>query len=401
MRWLIGTALITVFLVSTAYGDSIFDVRGTGKDVIPVAGASRAMGGAVAASRDPLDCAVMSPFASALADRVIITAGFAHMNTRTDNLGEEKRSLTTLFPTVSAIIPYKRVSLMAGLYLEKEGRLTLTLTDNAYGGDDDNDDDVYDLDYRRETSIHTVPIFLSSSLHRRLSVSAGILFSALDTRETYTIDFTSGDRIDAVDASDVSASGRAFAAGLMVDLDIVRVAALFRSKTDLDGSLERESRYAGVWDTEDVSLTSEESYKIGLRVRPHRYFAVEVDYEKSPWSKLQLDGEPIADNDVYRWSAGIEYRGRIPWDAEQYPVFAGYYSQPLDWQSPLTGEIVERIFSVGTSIPLAKDRAVVSLALEFGRREAEDRSDLSETVYGLSLSISTIEAWRREVKTRP
>ena len=323
MRLLIGIALIAVFLASTAHGDSIFDVRGTGKDVIPVAGVSRAMGGAVAASSDPLDCTVMSPFASALADRVIITVGIAHTNTRTDNLGEEIRSLTTLFPTVTAIIPYKRVSLMAGLYLEKEGRLTFVLTDNAYGGGDDDD---YELEYRRETSIHTVPIFVSSSLHRRLSVSAGILFSAFDTRETHTIDFASGDRTDAVDASDVSASGRAFAAGLTVDLDIVRVAALFRSKTDLDGSLGRESRYAGVWDTEDVSLTSEESYKIGLRVRPHRFFAVEVDYEKSPWSKMQIDGEPISDNDVYRWSAGIEYRGSIPWDAEKYPVLAGYYS---------------------------------------------------------------------------
>ncbi len=395
MRWLIRIAIVTLLLVSTVHGDSIFDVRGTGKDVIPVAGVSRAMGGAVAASRDPLDCAVMSPFASALVDRVTITVGFAHMNTRSDNLGEKKRTLTTLFPSVTAIIPYKGVAFMTGLYLEKEGRLTLALTDSAYG------DEAYDLEYRRETSIHTVPLFVSSSIHRRLLVSAGILFSAFDTRETHTVDFASDNRTDAVDASDISASGRALAAGFMLDLDIVRVAALFRSKIDLDGALDRESRYADVWDSKDVSLTSGESYKLGLRVKPHSYFAVEVDYETSPWSGMRLDGRPIADDDVYRWSAGLEYRGHIPWDAEKYPLCAGYYRQPLDWQSPETGEIVERIFSVGTSIPIAKDRAAVSLALEFGRREAEGTSDLSETVYGLSLSVSAIEAWRREVKTGP
>jgi hypothetical protein len=323
-----------------------------------------------------------------------LTAGIAHLNTRTDNLGKRERSLTTLFPTVSAIIPFRRVSFMTGLYLEKEGRLTFTLADSAYG-------EGYDLDYRRETSIHTVPLFISSRLHPRLLVSAGVLFSAFDTRETHKLDFASDDRVDAVDASDISASGQAFAAGLLVDLDIVRIAGLFRTKTDLDGALDRESRYAGVWEAGDVSLTSQESYKLGLRVRPHRYLSVEVDYETSPWANMELDDEPIAESDVYRWSAGVEYRGRIPWDAGKYPVFAGYRRQPLDWRSPLTGRIVERVFSVGTSIPIAEDRAVVSVALELGQREAEDRSDLSETVYGLALSVSAIEAWRREVRTSP
>ena len=202
MRRLLAITIIAVSLAPAVYGDSVFDVRGAGKDVIPVAGVSRAMGGAVAASLDPLDCAVMSPFASAMAERLTITAGLAHINTRTDNLGEENRSLTTLFPTVSAIIPFKKVSFMTGLYLEKEGRLSLALTDTAYGGP-------YDLDFRREASIHTVPIFVSSRLHRRLVVSAGILFSAFDTRETYKLDFAAGDRADAIDASDISASGRA------------------------------------------------------------------------------------------------------------------------------------------------------------------------------------------------
>jgi hypothetical protein len=394
MRWFPGTAVLTMLMVSSACGDSIFDTRGTGKDVIQIAGGGRALAGAVAASSNPLNSTVMSPFASALADRVTLTAGFSHLNTRTDNLGEKKRTLVTLFPTVVAIVPYKRVSFMTGLFLEKEGRLTSALTDSAYGG-------VYDLRYRRETSIHTVPIFISSSLHRRVLVSAGVLLSAFNTRETYELDFPSDDRVDTRDASDVSARGHAFAAGLMVDFDFVSAAGLFRTKTDLDGAVDRESRYAGVWDSEDVSFTSDESFKLGLRITPHRYFAIEADYEKSPWSGLRIDDRRIGGNDVYRWAVGVEYRGRIPWDAQRFPLLAGYYRQPLDWRSAATGEIVEEVFSIGTSIPLAKDRAAVSLAVEVGRREAENNSDLSETIYGLSLSVSAIEAWRREVRAGP
>jgi len=394
MRRLIATAFLSLILVSSVCGDSIFDARGTGKDVIPVAGGSRAMGGAVAASRDPLTCNVMSPFASALTDRVTLTAGLVHLNTLTDNQGKEERSIVTLFPTVVAIIPYKRVSFMTGLFLEKEGRLTFALTDSAYG-------DEYEFDYRRETSVHTVPIFVTTSLHRRVLVSAGLLFSALNTRETYRLDFLSDERVDTRDATDVSARGSAFSAGMMVDFDFLRAAGLFRSRTDLDGAIDRESRYAGVWDSEDVSFASRESYKLGLRVTPHRYFALEVDYETSPWSGLEIDGRRISGNDVYRWSAGMEYRGRIPWDARKLPLLAGYYRQPLDWLNPSTGEILEEVFSIGTSIPIAEDRAAVSLAFEFGRREAEDNSDLSETFYGLSLSVSAIEAWRREMKRRP
>jgi hypothetical protein len=386
--------LIAIAMTSSARGDSIFDARGVGRDVIPVAGATRAMGGAALATDIPLDCAVTNPFASALSGRVTITAGFAHTGTRTDDLGKDKHNISTLFPTIAGIIPYKSVAFMTGLYLEKEGRLEFALTDSAYG-------DLYDFRYRREVSIHSVPLYVTMRLHPRLVASAGILFSALDIRETHTVDFRSSERTDTEDAIDISASGRALAAGLLVDLGIVRAAAMFRGKTNLDGALERESRYADVWSTEDVSMASEGSYRVGARFRPHPSFAFEIDYEKSPWSGVKLDGKSIAGHEVYRWSFGMEYRGPSLWDAAKYPVLAGYYRQPLDWDSHLTGEIVEQVLSLGTSIPLAEDKAAIGMALEFGRREAEGRGDLKETFVGLSISVSAIEAWRREVKTQP
>lgn len=283
---------------------------------------------------------------------------------------------------------------MTGLYLEKQGRLSFALTDSAYR-------DTYDFDYRRETSVHSVPLYLSASLHPRLVASAGVVFSAFDLRETHAMDFPASGRTDTDDAIDISASGHAFVGGLMVDLDVVRVGALFRSRTDFDGALQRESRYADVWHTKDVGFTSEESYRVGLRFVPHRHFALETDYEKGPWSGLEVDDKAIAENAVYRWSVGMEYRGNILWNAARFPLLAGYYTQPLDWESQLTGEITERVFSVGTSIPVAEDRAAIALSLEFGQCKAEGRNDLSESFYGLSVSVSAVETWRREERTRP
>jgi hypothetical protein len=386
--------LMLILMVSVSWGDSIFDIRGGGKDVVPVAGATRAMGGATLASLDPVDCAGTSPFASALAERVTLTAGIAHLSTRTDDRGKDKFNINTLFPTLTAIIPYKRVAFMTGLYVEKEGRLTLSLTDSAYAS-------TYTFSYRREVSAQSVPLYISTRLHHRVVASAGILFSAIDLRETHRMDFALQERTDTDDAIDLSASGHAFAGGLLVDLGPLRAAGFFRSKMDLDGALVRESRYAGVWETKDIGFTCEESYRFGARVIPHRHIAFEVDYEKSPWSRIELDDKPIAGHAVYRWSVGMEYRGDILWDAAKFPVMAGYYKQPLDWDGPLTGEIVEQVFSLGTSIPVAEGRAGVAFALEFGRRETEKPSDLSETFYGLTISVSAIEAWRREVKTSP
>jgi hypothetical protein len=386
--------LITVSVVSVSIGDSIFDTQGTGKNVTPVAGVTRAMGGAVIASTDPLDCAVSNPFASAWADRVTITAGISHLNTMTETPGEDKRSINTLFPTLTAIIPYKWMSFMTGLYLEKEGRLELALTDTSYG-------EIYDFSFRREVSAHSVPLYLSVRPHPRVTLSAGILFSAFDIRETHKVDYISDARTDADDAIDLSASGRTFAGGMLVNLGPIRAAGLFRGKMNMDGAVERESRYADVWETKDVDLASEDSYRLGVRLVPHQHFALEVDYEKSPWSGIKVNDESISRDPVHRWSVGMAYRGDILWDAARYPVLVGYYRQPLDWDSPSTGEIVEQVFSLGTSIQLAEGRAAVSMALEFGQRDSESMSDLGETYYGLSVSVSAIEAWRREVRTRP
>lgn len=394
---MIRKAIVCLMLLSvaTASGaDSIFDIHGSGKDVVPVAGLTRALGGATLAGSDPLSCAISNPFASALADRVTLTAGIAHVTTRTDNLGKEESTINTLFPTLTAIIPYKKVAFMTGLYLEKEGRLGLAFSDSAYG-------DPYDFSYRREVSAHSVPLYVSAGLHRRFLASVGILFSALDIRETHRLDFAASGRMDTDDAIDISASGQALVGGFLVALGPIRAAALFRGKMDLDGALERENRYADVWQTEDVELKAESSYKLGARLTPHRDIAFEVDYEKSPWSGVEIDGESIAGSTVYRWSVGAEYRGDILWDAAKYPLLAGYYRQPLDWDSPLTGEIIEQVFSAGTSIPIAEGRAAIALAVEIGQREAQDLTAAAEIFYGLSISVSAIEAWRREVRRSP
>ena len=176
---------------------------------------------------------------------------------------------------------------------------------------------------------------------------------------------------------------------------------MLRSDVDLDGAVERESRYADVWQTLDVGFESGSSYKFGARFIPHSDLAVEVDYEKLPWSGIAVDDEPIEERDVYRWSGGIEYTGPFLWDTQKYPLMAGYHREPLGWRSPLTGEIVERVFAVGTSIHMVQGRAAVALALEYGQRRSDRQGDLDENFYGLSLSVTAMEAWRRMAGTRP
>jgi hypothetical protein len=394
LRTLLFLGFIVVSTISLAWGDSIFSVEGAGTDVLPVAGATRAMGGATLASLNPIDCTGMNPFASAMARGVTLTAGIAQMSTRTDNRGKEESTIGTLFPTFTAIIPIKRVAVLTGLNLEKEGRVTLSLTDRAY-------DSTYTFTYRREVSAQSVPLYVSARLHPRVVASAGIIFSFLDIRETHKMDFAIEERTDTDDAIDLSASGRAFGGGLLIDLGPVRAAGTFRSKMDLDGSVERDSRYANVWQTRNLGFTCEDSYALGVRIAPRNHFALEVDYRKSPWSGIQLDGRPIAEHAVYRWSVGAQYSGTMLWNAARAPVMAGYCRQPLDWDDPMTGEITEEVYSLGTSIELGEGSAAVAFSLELGRRKSEKLSDLNETFYGLTISVSAVEAWRREVGSSP
>ncbi len=392
LRIAIVAALLLACAAGQTYADSIFDASGTGRDVIQAAGATRAMGGAVVASNDPLSSSILNPFASAFADRITIGGGFAHRRTDSRRLGQEERTIATLFPTISVIVPLKRISILSGLFLEKEGRLTLADTDTAYALE------IYDVTFGRESSIYSVPVFVSTSLSRRLVVSAGVVVSFFDTRDRTITDFRSGDRSDATDIHDMFAMGESFAAGALLDLDRLRIGGLFRSKTDLDGTLESENRHAGIYSSQDMSLSFDQAFSFGLCVKPQDQVTIEVDYHQSPWVKFRLDGRPVTDKSVERWALGIRYEGDHLWNAARYPLIAGYYRQPLDWETSDTGEITEQMFSVGTSIPIGEDRALVSLSFEMGRRETEGPSTLEETIYGFSLSVSAVEAWRREIK---
>jgi hypothetical protein len=397
LRYAIAVPLVAV-LAAGAVGDSIFDQRGLGTDVIPTVGDSKVLAGAVIAARDPLSCSILSPFGAALADKITLGTGFSHMGTKSRSAGEEKRTVTTLFPSATLTVPVNRFALMTGLFVEKQGRLSLTRTDIAYS------DEIYDIDYRVESSIHSVPVFASVPLFTSgatrpmLIVSGGILFSFLDIRERTVTDFASNDFYDADDVHDTYATGKSFAGGVLVDLGRVRLAALFRTGTDLDATLESESKYAGIWHTEDLTISSDQAFSGGLWVGPTRYLSLEADYYASPWDHLEFAGTPVTARDVERWSVGVKYRGDHLWRGRKYPLMAGYYRQPLAWESDLIGEITEEFWSLGTSIPIGGDRASITVSVEAGRREAKDTDEVHETIYGFSLSISALEAWHREIR---
>lgn len=390
-RALIATVLVAM-LAGVAGADSIFDFKGTGQDIVPVTGGSRCLGGAVAATNDPLSVAVMNPYASALTDRVILTIGFAHGATQTNNFGEEKSTASSVFPTLSVTVPIKGISFLTGMFLERAGRLSMADTGSAYV------DQIYDAEYRKETSAQAVPLYVSTEILDRLVLSGGFIYSAFDARWTTALDFRSDDLKDTDDAIDLSASGVSFAGGMMLDLDKVRLAGLYRSKTDLSGRLDRDSKYGGVWSSEDASVTAEPSFKIGMWARPVAPLVIEVDYDRSPWSMLKVDGEPISDKRSERWSAGLEYRGDHLWEASRIPLCLGYFRQPIDWDTQLSGDIIQQVFSIGTYFRMGGDRAGLSATLEFGRKVARGTSDLDERTIGFTLSLSSLEAWRREVR---
>ena len=165
-KYTIAWDSLVACLLPGAFADSFFDSDGTGRDIIPTVGNTRAMGGAVVANEDPASASILSPFAAALADRITVTAGFAHTGTRSTLPDEEIRTVTSLFPSVSAVIPFKGISFLTGLYQEKAGRLTTTDIDTAYTLE------IYDITYQKETSVHSVPILVSRAINPRLIMTS-------------------------------------------------------------------------------------------------------------------------------------------------------------------------------------------------------------------------------------
>jgi hypothetical protein len=391
-------AVVVFSVAGNAHGDSIFDTGAIGRDILPAAGATRAMGGAVAAARDPLSVSIISPFGSAVTDRITITGGFSHTTTKSNALGEKKRMITTLFPSIGVTVPIRGVSFFTGLFVEKAGRLSLAETDTIY------DIEIYDAEYRKESSIYSVPVVVSRQLHPRLVASAGMVISFFDGRERTTIDFRDDTRSDTDDVYDMYGMGQSFFAGLLLDLNRIRIGGVLRTEAELDGKIEGENRFSGIYSSEDITLTAPSAFCLGVWTEPVDDVIVEVDYHQSPWSEAKLDGRRIASRSVERWAVGIRYSGKMFWNASRYPFLAGYYRQPLDtegpfgWDAAFTGEITEQIFSVGTSIPVAGERGAVTLAIEAGQRKVENEPSVSETVYGFSLSVSAMEAWRKAIR---
>lgn len=389
-------ALAIALPSSAARADSIFDTRGLGRDVIPVTGSTRALGGAMAANLDPLSTSLLNPCSAARARYVIITGGFAHSGTKTVNLDEEKTTVTSLFPSLAITIPIKRVGILTGLFQEKQGRVSYADT-GLYA------DSYYDATYAREASIHTVPLVASAAIGRRLVLSAGILFSFCDVREENVTDFRSDDYQDTDDVMDTFATGQGFLGAFALDLGRLELGGSVRNGPDLDGQLERRNGPVGIWSSEDISLSSEPAFRLGVAGEPLPWLRVEADYDRTPWSGIQLAGERLNDKDLERWSLGLQYRGDHVWPASTYPINVGYHRGPLDWRAGPgdnvpTGEMTEEVFSLGTSIPIGRDRASVSLAFEYGTRKAGANPDLEERTYGFSLSFSAVEAWRKELK---
>jgi len=395
---LIALAACCLLATPCARADSVFDLRTMGTDVIPVTGRARPLAGAVAADPDPISAYITSPAASAFAQEVRISVGLVHFGTSSnyrDTLAAAGRqdisSATTTFPALSVTIPLHVLNLYTGYFVEKNGRAGLTVNDSAYG------DIQFDAIYEKETSIFSVPIFISAAYRERFAVSGGVIFSYLDSRESRVIDFLPSGHEDADDAIDMYANGTAWALGALLDYDFVRVGGSVRTGYEMSGSEELSSDIAGQWHSSGVTVKSPSSFKVGAALVA-RTLTVEFDYERSPWSKLRLNGEYLSVNTITRYALGITYRGRHLWNAVKYPLLVGVYTQPLDRRSDRVAETTETGYSAGTAFAIAGGRASIGLGLEYLRRDRDGDSDLRERAFGFHISISVHEAWRREIK---
>jgi len=382
--------LAACFVTNTCVGDSIFDTQGVGRDIIPAAGMVAPLGGAALPLQDEASASLLSPFAAAYADRITITGGFTHTSTKSTYSGGTEHTITTMFPSLSIVIPFKGVSLLTGLFEEKLGRVELTATDTAHA------QYVYTVEQTRKSSIHSVPILVSAKLGRRLVISGGFIFSFFDTRYETSTEFAGGELKDTEDIFDMSADGKSFGIGLLADLDRLNLGFFYRAGADLSGDLQAENRYAGIYSTRNVEISSEESWNVGMSGKLLPWLGFVASYYQSPWTDLRLDSTPLTASSIERWSLGIRYEGNHFWKASRYPLLVGYYRQPLDW--PRKGNrIYQQAFSLGTVIPIGEERGLLTLSVEIGSRK-DGNTSLKENYVGFSCSISAKEVWRREVR---
>jgi hypothetical protein len=384
------TALLLA-LATQASADTLYDLNRLGIDVVPSTGISRLLAGATVANPNVAASHIASPAASALTDRVVVAVGALHHSTNSTYRDQQQSSATTTFPALSVIIHLRVLNLFTGYFIEKQGRAALEADGIAY------DDVLFDALYTKESSVFSVPIFVSAAYRRKMAVSGGVVFSYLDSRETRQIDFRSDEYSDVTDAMDMFASGTSWAFGALLDFDFVRVGGSVRTGTDMSGHEEFSTEISDIWKSRSVDLAAPGSYKLGaaLVTRP---LTVEFDYESSPWAKLKLDGSYMSPNDINRYALGITYTGRSVWNATRYPLMLGYYRQPLDRASPDPGESIEKGYLAGTSIGIAGDRAALVLGLEYITRKTDGEPDLHEEAFGFYVSVAIQEAWRRAIK---
>lgn len=393
---------VALLAAAPAPADSIFDLKGWGHDVVPAVGPTRSLAGAVVASTDPFSASIISPCAAARADRLTVTGGLVNVTTKTTNLAETQTTVGAAFPSLAVVVPFKQFSLLTGLYVEKQGSVSLA-SEGILSGTGASADSLYDVSYRREVSAGSVPIFVAKDFGGRLVASGGVLVSFCDLREENLTNFRSDTYTDTKDVVDAYALGTGWVGALLADLGRVRLGALFRTGSDLDGHVDRLNKSIGIWSNRNLTVRTREAFRVGVQAQPLPSISVEVDYDRNPWSRIEVNKRALTDKLVERWAAGLRYTGNRLWAASKYPLYLGYYTQPADWRGATpngteVGDITERVFSIGLSVPVANQAATVTVGFEAGTREAEARDDLKERTYAVSLSISAAEEWHKEIK---
>ncbi len=399
MRSIFSIAAITIciglmgigILGESVASASIFDEKGIGREIIPSVGNSTALSGATVAGEDPSSSSITSPFSSVKTRNVLLSGGYLNINTSSKNILEDKRSVETIFPSLSIVIPWKGVWLLTGLYQEKAGKLYRSDTDTSYSLY------IFKVEEKRETSIHSIPVLASFKVGENVTLSGGMVLSFLDIRWETKCDFKDESISDTKDVYDASADGKCLATGILIDFNQIRLASFYRSPAELSGQMESENRYSGIYRTTDFSVSAKHGLSVGMMLKPRKWFSTELDYYRSPWSNLRAQANQLNNRLVERWCVGITYSGDHFWKGSRYPLHLGFYTQPIDWVHQEWGRIRESGFSIGSSLSLGEERALFTFSLLVGKRKTQRQPEVKENFFALGIGISAMERWQKSV----
>jgi len=273
----------------------------------------------------------------------------------------------------------------------------------------------YELKTKGMGGLHRIQVALAgSSLDRRLlwGVSVGRVQGSV--KEFLTYNFDDAEERDQLQVVRARLRGGAVATGGVLLLPTEGVAVGASGTLGGSSRLIQEVEVLRTGDY-DASWTGRQElpdrWAAGVELRPIKRLGLSADLIRTLWSEAALRAAPGGASrrpfhDTTRWGAGLEYdfvRGEIPqWTIRGGVSGSSHHVRAVDppgaaarddaaeseGGSASGKDVRETVASVGLRRLVAKNRAAVDLAIEWGKRGDAERVGLEESFARVSLGIT-------------